>query len=72
MVEVDSSPGLDQVDDEKELLDLAREVFGTEVRTWLRKPHVLLCGKTPAEIAAAGGRERVQAILRTIQLGGVV
>ena len=71
VVEVDLSPGVERVHDDKELLDLAREVFGTEAQTWLRKPHVLLGGKTPAEIAAAGGRERVQTILRTIRDGGV-
>lgn len=72
VVEIDFSRGVERVHDDKELLDLAREVFGTEAHTWLRKPHILLGGKTPAEIAAAGGRERAQTILRTIQHGGVV
>ncbi|MDN8612406.1 DUF2384 domain-containing protein [Variovorax ginsengisoli] len=46
-------------------------MFGKEAHAWLCTAHVLLGGQTPAEFAAAGGRERVQTILRTIQHGGV-
>ncbi|WP_366919262.1 metallophosphoesterase [Variovorax ginsengisoli] len=71
VVEVVSSPGVDGTRAEQELLDLATEVFGKEAHAWLCTAHVLLGGQTPAEFAAAGGRERVQTILRTIQHGGV-
>ncbi|WP_353506720.1 metallophosphoesterase [Variovorax sp. J31P179] len=72
VVEVVSSPGVKGNRADQELLDLAREVFGKEAHAWLGTAHVLLGGQTPAEFAAAGGRERVQTILRTIQHGGVV
>ncbi|MDM0065289.1 MbcA/ParS/Xre antitoxin family protein [Variovorax sp. J31P207] len=72
MVEVEASPSVDRVHEEKELLNLATEVFGNEAHAWLRKPHVLLGGQTPAEIVAAGGQERVQILLRRIQHGIVV
>ncbi|MDM0069925.1 MbcA/ParS/Xre antitoxin family protein [Variovorax sp. J31P207] len=63
---------MDRVHDEKELLSLARQVFGNEADAWLRKPHALLGSQTPAEIVAAGGQERVQILLRRIQHGIVV
>jgi hypothetical protein len=72
VVEVDASPIVDRVSDEKGLLILARQVFGNEADAWLRKPHVLLGGQTPAEIAAVGGQERLQILLRKIQNGIVV
>ncbi|WP_353506388.1 metallophosphoesterase [Variovorax sp. J31P207] len=72
VVEVEASPSVDRVHEEKELLNLATEVFGNEAHAWLRKPHVLLGGQTPAEIVAAGGQERVQILLRRIQHGIVV
>lgn len=54
-----------------DLLDLAAQAFGAKAQAWLRKPHELLGGQTPAAFAAAGGAGRVRSILIAIQHGGV-
>lgn len=55
-----------------DLRTLAAQVFGAEAQAWLYKPHDLLEGRTPAELAAAGESERVRSLLNAIQHGGVV
>ena len=57
---------------EAELRTLAMQVFGAKAQAWLHKPHDLLEGRTPAELAAAGDSERVRSLLNAIQHGGVV
>jgi len=56
----------------QDLLDLAAQVFGSEARVWLDKPHEWLDGQTPAAFAAAGGADKVRSMLNAIQHGGVV
>lgn len=58
-----------------ELYELAIEVFATEAEAleWLQRPHPILDGSTPLEIALTPtGAQRVKGVLAAIKYGGVV
>lgn len=59
----------------RELEMLAGEVFATSegAASWLRKPHPLLDGLSPWEVATShAGFQRVRDLLLNIKFGGVV
>lgn len=50
VVEVDSSPAVNGVRLDKELLKLARQAFGEGAHAWLGQPHVLLGGPNAGRV----------------------
>ena len=58
------------------LLDqMASDTFESDAEAfaWLRRPHPLLDGETPIEVAKnAAGAQRVKDILQAIKYGGIV
>jgi putative toxin-antitoxin system antitoxin component (TIGR02293 family) len=56
-----------------DLLVRAAEVFGTEGKAWMTKPHDQLDGKSPLEYSSNEfGADKVRAMLIAIEYGGVV
>ncbi|MFH7040783.1 HAD domain-containing protein [Paucibacter sp. JuS9] len=67
-------PTMFQVVRSGDLHELASNVFETvdEAEAWLRRPHPLLDGQAPLEVAAtAAGKQRVIDMLVAIKFGGV-
>lgn len=53
----------------RELEDLARGVLGADAAQWLKQPHALLCGNTPASLMLAPcGRKKVRQLLKAYEL----